>query len=86
MEFKYSSNWKKILIIWIAIGISISGYFYIFPNIVRVQRKGLYAKELERVGGPLYEKSPVDKVTMLVTVVGAILIGGFGKLSNNKDN
>jgi len=89
----YSKYWKKILIIWIAICISVSGYYYIFPIVkeyTTVEHRGKGWEGFEYHYGPKIikhiDKIPVDKVCFLIMIVGIILIGGFGKLStDNKE-
>ena len=80
---KYSLIWKKILVIWIAVGIAFSGYFYIFPI-----EEIIYGNLSNAQDNPRYlvkEKYPLDKICFLTTVVGAILIGGLGVASKQKE-
>lgn len=77
-------NYKSYLIIWIAIGILISGYFYIYPIQYRVHRTGSDYEYWEGRMGPSYEDGKQDKIAILITLVGAILISGLGHTLSKK--
>ena len=79
-------NYKSFLIIWIATGILISGYFYIYPIQYRVHQTGSDYEYWERRLGPSYsyEDGKEDKIAILITLVGAILISGLGHTLSKK--
>jgi len=93
MKTNFVKNYKKLLVIWIACGILVSGWFYLFP-VLHTERhstvdypdldpfgsgKAVYGISEYRVKGKHYQ------VSVLVTVVGAILIGGLGYTSKTKE-
>lgn len=76
----------QIFILWISLGIAVSGIFMIFPP-----QKTIYYQEREFVRrGNIVTKSHTYydtsyfKVSLLITVVGGILIFGLGYTSKNK--
>ena len=74
--------WKKLLVIWIALGIAISGYFYSFPDHkLKYDYQFCRNQAIEMEND--YSKA---KLFLVITIVGSVLIGGFGKLTINKDN
>lgn len=74
-------NWKIILTLWIALGIAVSGYFYIFPVIIPRVPTALeiefqsITKETSYFTSLHYHY----KVSVLITLVGSIIIFGIGK-------
>ena len=62
------------MVIWIAIGVAISGYYYINPKMYskRVQTQMVGKYQTIKVKGKEFETS------VLITLVGTILIGGLG--------
>lgn len=77
-------NWKLILVLWIALGVAVSGYFYIFPTQIRTE---LELTPIERsvqayTGQASYyydDNTNQFKVSVLITLVGSIIIFGVGK-------
>jgi hypothetical protein len=85
----YSKIWRQLLVIWIAIGIGVSGYYYIFPKThKKIEHYGKGFEWVERKVGPkvITIVEPMDKVSLLITIVGIILIAGFGIQSKNRHN
>lgn len=74
-------NYQYILIIWCAIGILIGGYYYIFPE--RYSADVSWDNALQSVV-LLEESKRYGEVVLLITVVGAILIFGFGRMNEKK--
>ena len=70
------NNYKLILVLWCSVGISLSGYFYIFPKVINNTNFRGYK--------PLEFDYTNSKIFLLVTIVGIVLIGGFGNLFANK--
>lgn len=70
--------YKNILVLWIAIGIGFTGFFYIYPEYVTVKKR---TRHIEYVKRNIYTKS---KLSLLYTVVGSIVIGGFGYIESNR--
>jgi hypothetical protein len=70
-------NYKKLFVFWVAIGIAVCGGLFIYTRSHPV----IYAD------GSLayYEKEMLFKILCLTTIVGAVLIGGLGFVSNSKD-
>jgi len=61
-------NYKVLLVIWVAFGVAISGYRYIYPT----------------SEGRIYIDHQEHELPILITVVGAILIGGLGYILSKK--
>jgi hypothetical protein len=70
--------YKHVLIIWVAIGIGLTGFFYIYPEHVTVKRR---TRHIEYIKIDIYTKS---KLSLLYTVVGSIMIGGFGFIESKR--
>ena len=86
MKTNFVKNYKKLLVIWIAIGVFVAGIFLIFPKTGgRIVPNTQIEKAMERIDGPQYNNVTCFEFTLLVTVVGAILIGGLGYTSKTKD-
>lgn len=85
MKTTFSKIYKKLLVIWIAIGLSVSGYFYIYPIEHRVLAVSRMDKSYEQSFGPRYEDGKHFEVSLLVTLVGSILIGGLGFATKSKE-
>ncbi len=85
MKNKFLKIYRKLFVIWIAIGISVAGYFYICPVMYQVSPNSYTAKIEEITSGPKFEKGKHFEVAVLITLVGAVLIGGLGYTSNSKD-
>jgi len=77
------NNWKIILTIWIVLGISVSGYFYIKPPQKNVANLNYEEKVLHEHNYIIGNKD-YYKFSVLTTVVGSILIFGFGKYYKKK--
>ena len=83
-------DYRIILTIWIALGIGITGYFKIYPD---VSSKRI--KNPNRTNG-VYEFGEPDYITqtttsfkkyelsLLTTIVGGVLIGGIGFFTSKK--
>ena len=73
-------NWKIILTLWVALGVAVSGYFYIFPKTKLVEIKPIRYINSNRdyVGGDEFETKRFE-VSILTTIVGSIIIFGVGK-------
>lgn len=67
-------NYIRVLIIWAAFGITITGLFFIFPP-----QKDTYYEKTKSYGNSNYYK-----VSALFTIVGVLLIGGLGAASKKK--
>lgn len=72
-------NYKSILVIWIAVGVGVSGYFYIYPVKHKVYRSGSIYERREEIFGAEYESGKESEVSLLITIVGSILIYGLGR-------
>ena len=78
-------KYKFILVIWLALGIAISGYFYIFPTRYRDLPNSKMDRSYEEDFGPQYKDGKESEVAILVTLVGIVVIGGLGQvLEKNK--
>lgn len=71
-------NYKKLLIIWIAVGVAVSGYFYIYPIKTRIIPHSDIERLHEENFGPSYSNGKHSQLAILITLVGSILIGGLG--------
>lgn len=84
MKTNFLKNYKKIFVLWVAIGMAISGYFFIFPIYHTV-----YSIDDFFVSGQppssYSEKGQHFEVSILITMVGAVLIGGLGYVSDSKN-
>jgi len=62
-------NYKFLFKVWLTIGILISGYYYLFQPMI----------EYEGEWGVGYRSNDnYYKVSLLITIVGLVLIGGIG--------
>ncbi|MBU2905805.1 hypothetical protein KO529_13480 [Arenibacter algicola] len=79
-------NYKQVLVIWLAIGILIGGYFLIEPEKEKIEIKEIKGDLLSPGvrGRIIYEDQKYGPKILLVTLVGAILIGGLGYYSTKK--
>jgi hypothetical protein len=65
--------YQLILVFYLSIGISVSGYYFIYPNYYKTGvRNFLEGREY------IYEKGNEFGVSVLATIVGSVLIGGIG--------
>ena len=71
-------SYKVVLVIWLAIGISVSGYFNIYPN----KKKHTEFFGMDRGYYSVYDQRDLS---ILITLVGALLIGGLGYLSQKQN-
>ncbi len=86
MKTNFVKNYKKLLVVWIAIGVFVSGIFLIFPKTgSRIIPETEIERGMESIAGPQYNNVTCFEFTLLVTVVGSILIGGLGYTSKPKD-
>jgi len=77
MKVYFSKNYKKIFVLWVAIGIAVSGFFFIY-----YRSHPVYHADYSIA---YYEKETHFEVSCLITIVGAVLIGGLGYASNSKN-
>lgn len=77
-----NKNYKTLLVIWLALGTAVSGYFFIFPIKYRHYPKSKMDHTVEKYNGPQYDNGKEGEVSVLVTVVGTILIAGLGRTLN----
>ncbi len=77
-----NKNYKTLLVIWLALGTAVSGYFFIFPIKYRHYPKSKMDHTFERFHGPKYDNGKEGEVSVLVMVVGTILIAGLGRTFN----
>ncbi len=75
--------YKTLLVIWLALGTAVSGYFFIFPLKYRIYPKSKLDYTKEKYLGPQYNDGKEGEVSLLVTIVGTILIVGLGRTYNN---
>lgn len=78
-----NKNYKTLLVIWLALGTAVSGYFFIFPVKYRHYPKSKMDYLSEKYNGPQYNDGKECEVSLLVTIVGTILIAGIGRTYNN---
>jgi len=60
------------LVFYLATGIAVSGYFYLYPNYYQKKRNLQWHEESS------YEEGNEYSVSVLITIVGCVLIGGLG--------
>ena len=67
--------YQLILVLYLATGIAVSGYFYLYPNYYKIKDKYQLF-----YGDPTYhyEEGKEFGVSVLATIVGSVLIGGIG--------
>ena len=75
---KNKFNYKAFLVIYLAVGIGVSGYFYIFPLKYRIYDSSRVSLLREEYLGPQYENGKEFEVSVLITVIGSVLIFGLG--------
>jgi len=80
-KFTGQLNYKIVLVLWLALGIGFSGYYFIHPP--KGEFRGGYVKGLfnEKISSEKYYQDYA-----LATIVGTILIGGIGFLNSKKKN
>lgn len=66
---------QLILVLYLAIGIAVSGYFYLYPYYHKIEHKDWLLR-----GTYYYEEGNEFGISVLATLVGSILIGGIGIL------
>jgi uncharacterized membrane protein len=64
-------DYRILLVLWISIGISLAGYYFIYPPRIRL---ALGSKD----------DDSYYQLALLVTIVGSILIGGIGYVVSKK--
>jgi hypothetical protein len=76
----FFKNYLKILIVWVALGITITGLFYVFPpqKAETEVRMGYPPHMRDEIVTRLIDIESYYKVSVLITIVGALLIGGLG--------
>jgi hypothetical protein len=79
MKIYFSKNYKIIFVLWVATGIAVSGGFFIYSR-----SHPVYTADYELTLA-YYEKEKHFEVSCLITIVGAVLIGGLGYASNSKN-
>ncbi|MCM4171870.1 LPXTG cell wall anchor domain-containing protein [Arenibacter sp. TNZ] len=80
-------NYKKVLVIWLAIGILFGGYFLIEPVSEKIEEGHSRSGDLFSTSVSVrvrYEDKKYGPKILLGTLVGAILIGGLGYFSSKK--
>ena len=90
--FKLLIKWKQIFVIWLSLGIAVSGYFYLYP--IKVFDGYIYRSEFDGKSSTVQVKTnmkkhkelPAMEISVLATVVGCVLIGGLGYLNEKKDS
>lgn len=70
--------YKHILVLWFTVGIGLTGFFYIYPEHVMERQHTRHLQYVKRI---IYTKS---KLSFLYTMVGSIIIGGFGFIESNR--
>ena len=98
-------DYKIVLVLWLAIGISFSGYYFIHPpyetkvesfliaplrgpsdSYKRARPKPSRKVQIEGLFGSSVHYKDYYQDYTLITIVGAILIGGIGFLNSKKKN
>lgn len=75
-------DYRILLIVWLAVGISFTGYFYINPTKrTSNYRPFRHSDEMLKFIDISYKNV---QISGLVTLVGAILIGGIGYVLSKK--
>ncbi len=77
--FKKMKNWKIILTLWIALGIATTGYFFIKPPLKSEKELNRQEKILRKDYNFVIGNENYYKFSILGTLIGSILIFGFGK-------
>lgn len=72
-----TKNLKMILIIWIAIGIAVSGYYYLYP-VQHFQPDQILDGKLPIVNGN------ESGIALLITLIGAFVIYFLNRVRNIK--
>lgn len=67
--------YQLILVLYLATGIAVSGYFYLYPYYHKVANKH---KSWWDTRTYRYEEGNEFGVSVLATIVGSVLIGGIG--------
>lgn len=65
--------YQLILVLYLATGIAVSGYFYLYPYKHRIQKETDFGIKYIK-----YEEGNEFGVSVLATIVGSVLIGGIG--------
>ncbi len=72
--------WKNILMFWILLGTTITGYFYIFPVTEKyTEHYGKGFENMEQIFGPkvITHTIPISQISLLITTIGLIVIWWF---------
>lgn len=64
-------TYQLILVFYLAIGIAVSGYFYLYPYYHKIETTNWWEQGT-------YEEGNEFGVSVLTTIVGSVLIGGIG--------
>jgi hypothetical protein len=64
---------QLILVFYLVTGISVSGYFYLYPYYHKIENTNWFER-----GTYYYEEGNEFGVSVLATIVGSVLIGGIG--------
>lgn len=73
-------NYQLFLVLYLALGVAISGYFYLYPYYHRLEKYTDFGQFYVK-----YEEGNEFGVSVLTTIVGVILIGGIGIIFNNPE-
>lgn len=86
-------DYRVLLIVWFSIGSLISGYLYIYPMREKDSRKTLKGisdrssfDDIWTYETYSYDDFTIANTIILITVVGAFLIGGIGYILSKKSN
>jgi hypothetical protein len=77
MKSFFIKNYKSIFVLWLSLGVSISGYFYV--NAGALNTPGIIGYKFWKFDYTNFQ------VSLLITIVGVILIVGFGNILSKKD-
>lgn len=76
-------GYQIFLLLYIVTGVSIGGYYSICPTLHRINANSRAEIMMEEFNGPQFKEGNEIKITVLVTIVGSILIGGIGFIKKN---
>lgn len=70
-----SKSFKLALVLWLAAGIAVSGYFHISPDQKKEPMQRYYSDDFTN-----------RNISALTCLVGIVLIGGIGWVVGNREN